>query len=386
MRNDTFLAALHATARIACCAALVGLISCDDPKEENTEGESSLESNTDPTTSDDDGDGFSEADGDCNDANASVNPQATESCNGIDDDCDGNIDNDTADATTWYADSDGDGYGSSDSIEACAAPTGYSASTGDCDDNDATLSPADSDDDGFSTCDGDCNDSDATLSPVDSDNDGFSTCDGDCDDSNPDDMVDNDGDGFSLCDGDCDDDNASDLLDGDGDGFSTCDGDCDDSNPDDMVDNDGDGFSLCDGDCDDNASWDMIDYDGDGYTYCTNDCDDYNAYLNPADNDNDGLSGCDGDCDDNDATLQEIGECLPICEDEIESTFSASNPNPNDDTLRCCIMVADDLGYDGLMNYEFSEECCDYIAESGSVSFACTPWGPPTPPAMKTIS
>jgi N-acetylneuraminic acid mutarotase len=41
---------------------------------------------------DDDGDGYSACEGDCNDANPAVHPGAAESCNGIDDDCDTVVD------------------------------------------------------------------------------------------------------------------------------------------------------------------------------------------------------------------------------------------------------------------------------------------------------
>jgi hypothetical protein len=43
-------------------------------------------------------------DGDCDDALAEVSPEATETCNAIDDDCDAAIDDkdDSVDAPTWY--------------------------------------------------------------------------------------------------------------------------------------------------------------------------------------------------------------------------------------------------------------------------------------------
>ncbi len=60
---------------------------------------------SDPSEIDDDGDGYSENEGDCDDGNADVHPDATEECNGIDDNCDGQVDegcddDDTADDDT----------------------------------------------------------------------------------------------------------------------------------------------------------------------------------------------------------------------------------------------------------------------------------------------
>ena len=45
---------------------------------------------------DNDGDGFTETDGDCDDTNSSIYPDAEEFANGIDDDCDGVIDEETS--------------------------------------------------------------------------------------------------------------------------------------------------------------------------------------------------------------------------------------------------------------------------------------------------
>jgi hypothetical protein len=83
-------------------------------------------------TFDDDGDGYTSIDScegsadDCDDADPAVNPGATETCNGIDDDCDTEID----EGLTF--DDDGDGYTSTDSCE---------GSTDDCDDTDPAVNP-----------------------------------------------------------------------------------------------------------------------------------------------------------------------------------------------------------------------------------------------------
>ncbi|MBK9639418.1 MAG: T9SS type A sorting domain-containing protein [Bacteroidetes bacterium] len=77
---------------------------------------------------------------DCNDANAAVNPGATEVCNSIDDDCDGLVDEGVT--LTFYADVDGDGYGdASSSTQACSAPVGYVSDATDCNDANAAVNP-----------------------------------------------------------------------------------------------------------------------------------------------------------------------------------------------------------------------------------------------------
>ena len=85
-------------------------------------------------------DGYVADNTDCDDTNEAVNPGAIEICNGIDDDCDGIIDADAAEATTWYVDTDGDGYGDTP-VTDCKQPTGTVPEGGDCDDADASVHP-----------------------------------------------------------------------------------------------------------------------------------------------------------------------------------------------------------------------------------------------------
>jgi len=78
---------------------------------------------------------------DCNDASATIHPGAQEICNGIDDDCDGQID-DNAAQLTFYRDADGDGYGNAAlTTTACNAPTGYVNNNTDCNDANAAVHP-----------------------------------------------------------------------------------------------------------------------------------------------------------------------------------------------------------------------------------------------------
>lgn len=241
---------------------------------------------------------------DCDDTVATVYPGAAEQGDGLDNDCNGAID----DGLSVF-DNDGDCFCTAVTCTGSANPDCDVAllASGDCNDTDATLNPLDLDGDGASTCSGDCDDADVTLNPTDADGDGFSTCAQDCDDTNPvlsPDDVDNDG--ASACSGDCDDTNAQqNILDADSDGASTCAGDCNDgAGALNLLDADGDGFTSCAGDCNDNdASQVPVDGDGDGLTSCAGDCDDTNPALNQDDLDLDGFSTCSADCDDNDAVL-----------------------------------------------------------------------------------
>ncbi|MCB9793919.1 MAG: FG-GAP repeat protein [Alphaproteobacteria bacterium] len=79
--------------------------------------------------------GYVENDEDCDDGDGAIYPGAEERCDEVDSDCDGAVDEDAVNPTTWYLDSDQDGHGDAASTQAsCHRPTGYSATSDDCDD------------------------------------------------------------------------------------------------------------------------------------------------------------------------------------------------------------------------------------------------------------
>ncbi len=185
-----------------------------------------------------DDDGWSD-DEDCDDADATIHPDADEHCDGRDEDCDDDVDEDAVDPATWWWDFDADGWGSEIvSHEGCAPEDGYVAETGDCDDVDAGVNPGadevcsgeDEDCDGLVDDDDDSVDlGTATTWYADADADGYGdpddsvlACDapsahvgsaGDCDDSD-DDTYEG---GEEICndgvDNDCDDSSDGCALD-----------------------------------------------------------------------------------------------------------------------------------------------------------------------------
>ena len=88
------------------------------------------------------GDGWVDRGGDCNDTAELVHPEAEEDCDPVDRDCDGDPTLGAVDGGWWYPDGDGDGYGALTGVQACAAPAGHLAVSGDCDDTIAAVSPA----------------------------------------------------------------------------------------------------------------------------------------------------------------------------------------------------------------------------------------------------
>ena len=224
-----------------------------------------------------DGDGYSVCGGDCDDDDADAHPGASETVDGIDEDCDGRVDN----GTSAY-DDDGDGQSEDD---------------GDCNDGDPDVhGDQDEVENGIDDdCDGVIDDG---VGNEDTDGDGYLEEAGDCDPDDDtvypgapelEDGVDND------CDGVIDEGTAA--YDDDGDGETENDGDCDDtdatvhsgaSEAQDHVDND------CDGVIDEGTN--RYDDDGDGFTEQGGDCDDADSAVHPAAIEVEG-DGTDNDCD-----------------------------------------------------------------------------------------
>jgi hypothetical protein len=244
---------------------------CDDcPNhafEDDLDGDGSIACNdcddNDPwlNTEDEDGDSYSTCGGDCHDGDGTVSPARAESEDGVDEDCDGIVD----EGTNAY-DDDGDGFtengGDCDDDDKDISPGAQEICNGDDDDCDnlfdEDLPCTDDDGDGFSEDLGDCNDGDAginTFAAEDPDNGVDDNCNGVIDEGS--DRVDDDGDGWSEFQGDCDDDD-------------------DDVHPAAVEVNNG-----LDDDCDSLEDETANDVDLDGYTTSNGDCDDFNGWKNP---------------------------------------------------------------------------------------------------------
>ena len=82
---------------------------------------------------DEDGDGF-DASVDCDDQDASINPDAEEACDGLDNNCDGEVDEGFPSAAEYFPDADGDGYGDdAEMVVSCEPVDGLITQGGDCD-------------------------------------------------------------------------------------------------------------------------------------------------------------------------------------------------------------------------------------------------------------
>jgi hypothetical protein len=132
-----------------------------------------------------DGDGFDETE-DCDDLDAAINPDADEVCDGVDNNCSGDIDDEAVDGVVYFVDADGDGDGDLDDagVTLCEAEEGLVTENTDCDDTNIDVNPS-----AREVCDGLDNDCDGDIDDADADVDittGFEF------------YEDNDGDGYGV--------------------------------------------------------------------------------------------------------------------------------------------------------------------------------------------
>ncbi|MES2643113.1 MAG: MopE-related protein [Myxococcota bacterium] len=120
---------------LAACVGKDGGLVPDDGSDLDSAGDSAADT---APPADTDADGTPDDD-DCAPTDATVHSGATEACNGVDDNCDGAVDENVT--PTWYVDDDADGYAGTP-VLACEPPAGADTEARDCDDADAAISPA----------------------------------------------------------------------------------------------------------------------------------------------------------------------------------------------------------------------------------------------------
>ncbi|MBN1335647.1 MAG: hypothetical protein JXB39_06775 [Deltaproteobacteria bacterium] len=231
-------------------------------------------------SSDGDADGWGTPE-DCDDGNPEVHPDADELCNGLDDDCDGVVDEpDAVDAPSWYVDADGDAWGDPSTGERSCQPIGDRVVQGDdCDDGDSAVHPG-AVETWYDGEDTDC----SGGSDFDADGDGHDSDrfqGDDCDDTDPGAHPGAEESWYDGVDQDCD--GGSDY-DADQDGFDSAGysgTDCDDTSPGTHPGADEVWYDGVDQDCAHDSDYDA---DRDGYDsdlYSGTDCDDADPGAHP---------------------------------------------------------------------------------------------------------
>lgn len=302
---------------------------------------------------------------DCDDHNPAISPDGVEVCNGLDDDCNAEIDDSVSEAPLWYRDTDLDGYGVEDAtVSDCEQPEGFASVAGDCNDGDAAYHPgaaeadctdpndyncdgstgfADADLDGTPACQ-DCNDQNAQMAPGKTEVcDGMdNNCDGAIDEALTITLyVDADGDQYGdafqpvqSCSSqlaghsdnalDCDDTNPA-IFPGASETCNNLDDDCDTQVDEDAIDvktwysdGDSDGYGV----------------DGTGTTACVSptgyapaagDCNDSDPAYNPGANESNCADPNDYNCDGSVAYSDVDGDGFPACQ-ECDDTNADTHP------------------------------------------------------------
>ncbi|MEC7986605.1 MAG: putative metal-binding motif-containing protein, partial [Myxococcota bacterium] len=123
-------------------------------------------------------DGFVSNGSDCDDTESFSYPGATETCDGIDNDCNGEIDDGLG--ATYYLDEDNDGFGDeTNPISACSLDDGLATITGDCDDTNPAINPVAAElcDEIDNNCNGDIDEGVQNTYYADQDEDGYGSLD-----------------------------------------------------------------------------------------------------------------------------------------------------------------------------------------------------------------
>ena len=328
-----------------------------------------------------DGDGYF-AEEDCDDQEATINPSSEELCDGVDNDCDGEVDEGVR--QVFYADEDGDGFGGVNFLESCVLPEGYVPISSDCNDSNPTVYPSAPEEcDGIdNNCNGDVDENLNITWYLDYDGDGFGDANYPSNDCDP-------GNGYVSNDNDCNDLNANAYPGAE----EVCDG----------IDND------CDGDIDSNlTSTYYIDSDGDGFgdpTNPANVCDITSGLVDNGDDcdDSEGRSypgaeelcdeidnNCDGQVDEGltltwfqDSDGDGFGDALYQQVSCIQPTGYVQNPDDCDDSsvnispfaIEICDTIdnnCDGLVNEGLDSIWYADSDGDGFGDIATQQIACS--------------